>query len=298
MRRVFASRTPSSRQSPEFSQGATPGFYFGYVMSTPTIEEIRMTFFNYNKPSQQILSDLIFATNGFRLPATGVTYGTPVAVPGPAGFYSYLNTGIEVSIPYAPGVQNYGKQTFFYSRLNLGNAAPVTGATPIVVASYPTDTYTLLPQINAYYGLQLGQDDVLNTVYADNTVDFLITAAPGSLVWTPATALDVTTVVTGATGTGGHGTGTAVGWTGLGQGSSGVAPITGDGTSGSGGSGSGGSGGSGSGSGSGSGGGTSGSDGVDPNVEPDFEPNGESGVCDLSETGGTSGTATDGQSAS
>jgi hypothetical protein len=251
-------------------------------MSSPTIEEIRMTFFNYDKPSKQILSDLIFASNGFRLPSTGVTYGTPVAVPGPSGYYSYLNTGIEVSIPYAPGVQNYGKQTFFYSRLNLGNAAPVANAVPIVVTAYPTDTYTLLPQINAYYGLQLGQDDVVNVTYADNTADFLVTAAAGSLVWTPATALDVTTVVSGATGAGGHGTGTQVGWTGLGQGSSGVAPS--DGTSG-GGSGSDGTGSGGSGSGgSGSGSGGSGSDGTDPILGVEWIPNGESGVQDLSIT--------------
>jgi hypothetical protein len=264
-------------------------------MSTPSIEEIRMTFFNYDKPSQEILSDLIFATNGFRLPATGVTYGTPVAIAGTAGIYSYINTGIKVSIPYAPGVPNYGEQTLFYSRLNLGNATPVTNPTPIVVASYPTDTYTLLPQINAYYGLQLGQSDVLNTSYANAAADFLVTAAAGSLVWTPATALDVTTGVSGSTGAGGQGTGTASGWTGLGPGSSGTPASGGSGGSGSGGSG--GSGGAGSGSGmpgSGSGAGAGMSDGVDPAVEPDFEPNGESGVDDLSETDESQTTATTG----
>jgi hypothetical protein len=265
-------------------------------MSTPSIEEIRMTFFNYDKPSQEILSDLIFATNGFRLPSTGVTYGAPVAIPGTAGLYSYVNSAITVSIPYAPGVQNYGEQTFFYSRLNLGNAAAVTNPTPIVVASYPTDTYTLLPQINAYYGLQLGESDVLNTTYANAAADFLVTAAPGSLVWTPATALDVTTGVSGSTGAGGQGTGTASGWTGLGPASSGTGSSSSGGGSGSGGSG--GNGGAGSGSGlpgSGVGAGSgSGSDGVDPAVEPDFEPNGESGVDDLSETDESQTTATTG----
>jgi hypothetical protein len=268
-------------------------------MSTPSISEMCQTFFNYDKPSEEILSDLIFAANGFRLPATGVTFGTPVAIPGPSGYYSYLNTGVEVSIAWAPGVLNYGQKTFFYSRLNLGNATPVANPTPIVVASYPTDTYTLLPQINAYYGLQLGQGDVLNTTYATAAADFLVTAAPGSLVWTPATALDITTVVSGATGTGGNGTGTASGWTGLGPASSGVSSSSGsDGSSGSGGSGSGGSGSSGSDGTSGSGSSSGGCDGTDPVTQVCWEPNGESGAQDFSATNGSQTTATDGQSAS
>lgn len=276
----------NTRHSSEPSQGETPGFYFGYVMSSPTIDEIRMTFFNYDKPSQEIIRDLIFYVNGFMLPETGVTYGAPAAFAGPdTGYFSYLNTSVEVSIAYQPYVPNYGKRTFFYSRLNLGNAYPVTNPTPIVVASYPTDTYTLLPQINAYYGLQLGESDVLNTPYANAATDFLVTAAVTSLVWTPASALDVTTSVAGATGAGGHGTGTATGWTGLGPASSGVTPPSGGDGTGSDGTGGGGTGSDGTGSdgsgGSGSDG--SGTDGTDPSVGPDWEPNGESGVQDDSE---------------
>jgi hypothetical protein len=241
---------------------------------------MRKTFFNYNKPAQQILQDLIFAANGFMLPDTGVTYGVPVAITSPQGRYSTLNSAIKVSIPYQPGAQYWGEKTFFYSRMDLANITAACNAMPIVVASYPTDTYTLLPQINAYYALQLSQADVENTVYENSAQSFIMTAQTTSLIFID--AVNFTASVSGATGITSDGTGS--------DGSSGSGGSS-DGSSGSDGSGSGSSDGSSSGSGSsgsgsdgtsgqGDGGESSGTptDGTSPDLGPIWCPDGESGA--------------------
>lgn len=219
------------------------------------IQQIRQTFFNYNKSSALIFRDLIFYTNGFWLPLTGVSYSAPVQVTTGSGATAYLNTAITVEIDYGPGVPNYGSKTFFYGRVSLATMAPVPGAQPIVITSYPITAWELLPLINAYYGLQLTEADVLDTVYASPDGPFILTAAPGSLVFTGTLVLPI------------------AGYT--------PPPPTSDGTDGT--TGGGGSDGTG-----GSGGGSTppqqttwGTDGTDP-VFPYFEPNGESGVDDLS----------------
>ncbi len=246
------------------------------MIMRPSIELMNMARFKYNKPASQILNDLIFAANGFMLPPTGVTYGTPVAIPSPVGHYSYLNTAVSVSIPYVPGVQNWGEKTFFYSRLNLANMVAVPNAVPITVASYPTDTYTLLPQINAYYGLQLTAADVADVVYEDAAQSFILTALPGSLIVID--ALNFTGSVTGAVGITSDGTGTDSGWWGgagvlvaasIGQAlaqftnANGGWVATGPSSGGSSG---------------GAGSGSAQSDGTWPDVGPDWEPDGESGA--------------------
>lgn len=202
-----------------------------------TIDEIRATFFNYDKPTEELISDLIFATNGFRLPTTGVTYGAPVVVTTGDSAPSQLNTAVTVTIPWAPGIQNWGEQTFFYMRPTLANQIGVTGAQPIVITSYPTDTWTLLPLINAYYGLQLTTADVLNTVYPDSTGPFIMTAAPGSLIFTGSIELPIA----------GYTPPSSDGTTPPGDGT--TPPLNSDGT-----------------------------DGTEPDLGPDWEPNGESGA--------------------
>lgn len=196
-----------------------------------------MTFFNYNKPTEELLSDLIFATNGFRLPTTGVTYGTPVSTITSTSAASQPNTSITVSIAWTQGIQNWGEQTFYYMRPTLANQIGVAGAQPIAINSYPIDAWTLLPQINAYYGLQLTQADVLDTFYTSSAGPFILTAAPDSLIFTGSISLPIA----GYTAPSSDGT----------SGSDGVTtpPLNSDG-----------------------------SDGTDPDLQPDWEPNGESGV--------------------
>jgi hypothetical protein len=262
------------------------------VIATKNQGETMLGFFNYNKPSVDILRDLIYASNGFMLPASGVLYDTPLAVtPLVADRYqrdSVIKVQMDPTVPYQ---QWRGHRTFLYKRLNFADLIPnvpwnVT-PTPIPITTYPTNVYALLPQINAYYGLQLTEADVLNTSFASSAATFQMTAAPGSVSWEGTTYLPIQgyTPPTSGSGSGGSGSdgtgGTGSGGTGGSDGSSG------SGGSGSDGTGSDGTGGSGSGSdgtgGSGSGSGGAGTDGTDPAVGPDWEPNGESGVQDDSQ---------------
>jgi hypothetical protein len=253
------------------------------------------TFFNYNKPAVDILRDLIYATNGFMLPATGVLYGTPLVVTPLVADPYQRDTVIEVSmdpsVPYQPWT---GHRTVLYKRLSLANMVLPMGVTPIQVAALPTTTYAMLAVINAYFGLQLSEADVQNTTYTEANA-FLLSAAPGSLAFEG--SLDITTAVSvagaspasdGISSTGSDGS--------SGSGSSGSSGSGSDGSSGSGsgsgssgsGSGSSGSGSGSDGSGSGSGSSGAGTDGTDPVLGPDWEPDGESGA----EAVGSTGTST------
>lgn len=193
-----------------------------------------MNYFNFNKPAEQILRDLIFATNGFLVPAEGVLFGTPVAVTPLLGDRQQRNTTITIEMDASMPWQNLtGLQTLMYKRPSLADFVPVQSPVmPIVIASYPVTIWELLPQINAYYGLQLTEADVLNTEYDAPVYPIVMYAAPGSVAFTGSVVLNVQGVIApvpptsdGTSGTGSDGTTTTPPTTPT---SDGTTPPTGD----------------------------------------------------------------------
>jgi hypothetical protein len=122
---------------------------------------------DYSKKSQDIIRDLIYASNGFMLPATGVLFGNPTSTTPLVADAYQRDTFVRLSMDPNVFPRRYrGSRTFLYKRIDLSTLkASASTPTPIQVISLPTDTYTLLNQINAYYGLQLAQADVQNITY-------------------------------------------------------------------------------------------------------------------------------------
>jgi hypothetical protein len=190
-----------------------------------------MSYFNYNKPAEQILRDLIFATNGFLVPPQGILFGNPIAQTPLTGDRYQRDTVITIEAdPAMPWQQLTGTQTLLYKRVNLADFLPAANASggtvvPIPITAYPTDIWTLLPLINAYYGLQLTQADVLNTPIPAPVWPITMTANPASPAFSGSVVLNIAGVTPPPppTSDGTSGDGTSGGGTG-GTGGDGTAP--------------------------------------------------------------------------
>jgi hypothetical protein len=147
---------------------------------------------DYSKKPQDIIRDLIYASNGFMLPATGVLYGVPTSTTPLVADAYQRDTFVQLSIdPNAYPRRYRGSRTFLYKRIDLGTLNALTSASPtILVTSLPTDSYTLLSQINACYGLQLSQADVQNITYG-SVVGAVLAAEPTSLAFQGNLALNL-----------------------------------------------------------------------------------------------------------
>lgn len=156
----------------------------------------------YSKPPKESVLDLIKEANpNLPLPLTadGVTFGVPKAIPLISG--SIVNTEIEMS---ARGASGYVKKTIVkYRRLSLdtlfrGLAAEVHKYTAKGPYEYPFNMYGLLKEVNVRFGLNLTEDDVVNTwfpwqndkYYPDKrTCVGVMVSKPTSLIWTGQTSL-------------------------------------------------------------------------------------------------------------
>lgn len=137
--------------------------------------------FDLNKPAKDILLDLIFFTNGIRFNDDEVDFGTPQALDATPDNPGDPNTFVPVFVPDTVDDRYEGNTGFMYRRLSLAEITPV--GTAIVVPSFPTTTYELLPALNAFYGTQWTTDDLVNYTYMAAVNPMTITFKPGSLVY-------------------------------------------------------------------------------------------------------------------
>ncbi|MBB5409269.1 hypothetical protein HDG34_003210 [Paraburkholderia sp. HC6.4b] len=148
----------------------------------------------YHRTSPQILRDLVYFTSGFLLPEQGVIYGKPVAKKPVHGDTIKRDTVIEIGIERGGACSQRirGRRSFWYRRIDLGLLdPPEAGHEPIPITAYPFDTYNILPAINEYYGLKLGQNDVENRVCGPTDVAYLV-ASSGSLAFSGCKELQLT----------------------------------------------------------------------------------------------------------
>lgn len=137
--------------------------------------------FDLNKPEKDILLDLIFFTNGIRFNDSEVEFGTPQALDAAPDNPGDPNTFIPISVPDTVDDRYEGSTGFMYRRLGLSEIQPV--GTSITVASFPVTTYQLLPALNAYYGTQWTEADLVNYTYLSALNPVTLTFQLGSLCY-------------------------------------------------------------------------------------------------------------------
>lgn len=138
---------------------------------------------DYNRPSAQILHDLLFYTSGTAIAAESLVFGKPETFGPFDGDRFKRDTRVRVSVAESAQTRMRGMVTLHYARLFLDDFVPKHEQTLIEVATLPFTTYQILPMLNARYGLALDVDDVEDTVFTEDTPTFRMVAKASSLVW-------------------------------------------------------------------------------------------------------------------
>jgi hypothetical protein len=150
---------------------------------------------NLSLPAQAIVAQLVSDLYGVTLPSTAV-WSPPVAYSPILEDTYQRDTAVTLTQPDG-SVGITGSATIRYSRISLASLS--TGDSyPIEVTQFPVSVESLLPQINAAYGLDLTLADVLNTTYTTAEGPFLLTANPTSWAWKGIAELDLEVVSSGA----------------------------------------------------------------------------------------------------
>jgi hypothetical protein len=143
---------------------------------------------DFTKSAQQILIDLINATNATAITSADVTFSNMAPTGG-----GNRNTGIRVTAVANSGYLNHVDVT--YDRVDL---AQIPGSRPVVFnLGSVTSAFGLLPAINAAYGINLTTDDVeddpMPTFHGDplETEPFTLRAKSGSLIYRGSLSLTI-----------------------------------------------------------------------------------------------------------
>lgn len=135
--------------------------------------------FDVNKPSLELLRDLIFNLNGIRLPEYGVTFGPVIALDQRPDIECDENTQVAFHVDPSIDDRFIGNTGLLYRRLRLNELSQIPD-TKIKVSRFPFQVYDILPQINAAYGTQLTEDDVINDTYNSVNPPWYLRAKPSS----------------------------------------------------------------------------------------------------------------------
>jgi hypothetical protein len=135
----------------------------------------------FAKTSEELVRDLVFKDNGYKLPKDAV-FGVPNAYAPIPGDRSRRDTWVDVHVPRHWWQRDRGAVKLFYRRYNLD----MLKLNPQKILALPTETFTLfsvLPQINAYYDTLLSEDDVMDATWEPGPGPFVMVAQSGSLAW-------------------------------------------------------------------------------------------------------------------
>lgn len=145
---------------------------------------------DFSKSAEQILLDLINATNHSNLPLSAVSIVKGQDLPA----------GRSTAVASSNSGSGYrGNQTFNYAQVNVGQAFPVfTGTGKIIpAAGVPNTLHGIL---NAALGIQLKSEDLLAYVgasqpnFSEGNVNVIkITAADISLIWDGTVDIEIAT---------------------------------------------------------------------------------------------------------
>lgn len=148
--------------------------------------------FDYNRPSLELVFDLIVSANGTALQKADVVFGTPQAfIPFESDPHK-RNTRVVASAMLSETSRLRGKVTLSYRRLDLEDFVPEFEDQQVSVTSLPFTAYQILEQINARYGLALEESDIVDAVYTQLAERYAIAADARSLAWIGELSIETT----------------------------------------------------------------------------------------------------------
>lgn len=138
----------------------------------------------FNRPSEEILRDLLYVGNGIRLDPSGIRVGIPKALDLRPDIDSDENTFIELHVDPDLDQRFAGHNGLLYRRVTLAEVPfPEPPPSTIRVPAYPFKTSDILEEINRYFGTQLTVNDIVDRVYLEDGDPLILTIHPDSLVY-------------------------------------------------------------------------------------------------------------------
>lgn len=140
--------------------------------------------YDFDRPETDILCDLVYISNKYRLKPTVVTFGDPQEIDQRPDIEDDPNSFIPaVVLPKFDYRMVPGETGFMYHRIPLA-ALRVMDDSIIQPLAIPFKTYDILDGINKQLGVQLTENDLENLEYTTMDDDFIIQAKPTSKIWT------------------------------------------------------------------------------------------------------------------
>jgi len=132
--------------------------------------------------SEQLLRDLIFAVNGFHLPAQA-TFGIPKALTPNTDDLTQNDTAVLVSMPQTLYGGDTGSKWLYYRRMDLGRLTPMNVSGILMTLDAAFSLSSILSQINNLYGTNLETSDIIDANYVAGNGPYTMQASSNSLAW-------------------------------------------------------------------------------------------------------------------
>lgn len=138
---------------------------------------------NFKRPAVDILCDLVYYSNGYRIPPPRVKFGTPMELDPRPDIEDDINSYIPAVVdPNFDARLDPNETGFLYTRIPLG-AIPMAENTVITPPALPFKTSDILAQINLQLSTQLTMDDLEEDEYTSTDVSVVLRAKATSQVW-------------------------------------------------------------------------------------------------------------------
>lgn len=135
----------------------------------------------FNRPVKQVLLDLIYRTNKYRVDEEDFEYGRAREVDQHPDIQSDENAFVPAKILNNVDERFRGKNGFLYRRTPLNEVLENKVVDDLV---FPFNVYDILNKINQQHGLNLTKDDVYNDRFTTMQTHFELRAKAHSTLWT------------------------------------------------------------------------------------------------------------------
>lgn len=136
---------------------------------------------NYKGTSEQYVRDLVFSNNGYHL-QKNVEFGTPKHFTPLVGDPRKNDTLLLIWAQKGRCEPFDGHRRLIYRRMQLSDLRTRPMA-QLVLPFTSFTLYSILPQINLFYGTCFAESDLIDMTYTPNQAPFMMQAANYSLAW-------------------------------------------------------------------------------------------------------------------
>lgn len=139
------------------------------------------SFSNFDRPTKEILIDLIYQFNKYRVPVQHITFGLPEPLDLYPGIVTDENTFVPVTVNEIYDNRFDGRNGFLYRRISMTELVEDMSV-KFDLPEFPFRMAEILPHLNLKFHTQLTVDDIENTL-VESPAQLVLAANKYSLVF-------------------------------------------------------------------------------------------------------------------